>query len=77
MRSRRADEMRIRAAQARLVSAVLERRGRAVLRVLISNESDAPVLDVSVVPRLLRDGRVIPEPPGTPKDRTLARLAAM
>lgn len=52
IRARRVDEMRVRATQARLVSAVTEIRGNAVLRVTVTNESDAPVLDVTMLPRL-------------------------
>ncbi|WP_433530006.1 hypothetical protein ACQPYA_27980 [Micromonospora sp. CA-263727] len=52
IRARRADEQRARASHARLVSAVVEKRGSSIVRVVISNESDAPVLDVSVMPKL-------------------------
>ncbi|MDG4806361.1 hypothetical protein O7634_06285 [Micromonospora sp. WMMD1120] len=52
IRARRADDLRTRATQARLVSAVAEIRGTSVLRVTVANESDAPVLDVAVLARL-------------------------
>ncbi|MEV4119132.1 hypothetical protein [Micromonospora sp. NPDC049645] len=53
IRARRNDDLRIRATQARLVSAVAEIRGTSVLRVTVANESDAPVLDVSALARLV------------------------
>ncbi|MBM0233430.1 hypothetical protein JNW91_17145 [Micromonospora sp. STR1_7] len=62
IRARRTDELRIRATQARLVSAVAEIRGNSVLRVTVANESDAPVLDVLVLPRLVPPD----EPDGPP-----------
>ncbi|WCN80992.1 hypothetical protein [Micromonospora sp. LH3U1] len=52
IRARRTDDLRVRATQARLVSAVAEIRGTSVLRVTVANESDAPVLDVAVLARL-------------------------
>ncbi|MEU6074507.1 hypothetical protein [Micromonospora sp. NPDC047074] len=52
IRSRRSDELRARATQARLVSAVAEVRGSSVVRIVVSNESDAPVLDLAATPCL-------------------------
>ncbi|MET8323413.1 hypothetical protein [Micromonospora sp. NPDC005189] len=67
IRARRSDDLRVRATQARLVSAVAEIRGASVLRVTVANESDAPVLDVAVLARLV--------PPDDP-DGPPAELAA-
>lgn len=53
IRARRSDDLRIRATQARLVSAVVEIRGTSVLRVTVANESDAPVLDVAVLAQIV------------------------
>ncbi|WP_410814406.1 hypothetical protein [Micromonospora sp. 067-2] len=53
IRARRTDDLRVRATQARLVSAVAEIRGTSVLRVTVANESDAPVLDLAVLARLV------------------------
>lgn len=67
IRARRSDDLRIRASQARLVSAVVEIRGTSVLRLTVANESDAPVLDVAVLARV-----VAPDDP----DGTSVELAA-
>ncbi|MFF4878248.1 hypothetical protein [Micromonospora sp. NPDC000668] len=64
IRARRTDELRVRATQARLISAVAEIRGNSVLRVTVANESDAPVLDVTVLPRLVPPD----DPEGTPTE---------
>ncbi|PWR06790.1 hypothetical protein DKT68_21325 [Micromonospora acroterricola] len=64
IRARRTDELRGRATQARLVSAVAEIRGNSVLRVVVANESDAPVLDVTVLPLLVPPD----DPEGTPTE---------
>ncbi|MEU1585674.1 hypothetical protein [Micromonospora sp. NPDC005710] len=61
IRARRNDDLRVRATQARLVSAVAEIRGTSVLRLTVANESDAPVLDVVVLARL-----VPPDDPDAP-----------
>lgn len=61
IRARRSDDLRVRATQARLVSAVAQIRGNSVLRVAVANESDAPVLDVAVQVR-----RVPPDDPDGP-----------
>ena len=70
IRSRRTDELRARATQARLVSAVAEIRGGSVLKVVVTNESDAPVLDLAVVPRLVPrdDGDQAPTELAAPKE---------
>ncbi|MEH1167209.1 hypothetical protein V6V47_17675 [Micromonospora sp. CPCC 205539] len=69
IRARRTDDLRFRATQARLVSAVAEIRGNSVLRVIVANESDAPVLDVTVLPRLVPPD----DPDGTPVDLAAAK----
>ncbi|WP_406072955.1 hypothetical protein [Micromonospora sp. NBC_01638] len=68
IRARRTDDMRVRATQARLVSAVAEIRGTSVLRVTVANESDAPVLDVAVLARLV--------PPDDPDSQPVGLAAA-
>ncbi|MCX5067766.1 hypothetical protein OOJ91_18150 [Micromonospora lupini] len=69
IRARRRDELRVRATQARLVSSVTEVRGNSVLRVTVANESDAPVLDVTVLPRLVPPD----DPDGTPTELGAAK----
>ncbi|CCH21520.1 hypothetical protein [Micromonospora lupini] len=69
IRARRTDELRVRATQARLVSAVAQIRGNSVLRVTVANQSDAPVLDVSVLPRLVPSD----DPEGPPADLAAAK----
>ncbi|MET8039881.1 hypothetical protein ABZU25_03320 [Micromonospora sp. NPDC005215] len=68
IRARRTDDLRVRATQARLVSAVAEIRGTSVLRVTVANESDSPVLDVAVLARLV--------PPDDPDDEPVPLAAA-
>ncbi|MCG5468863.1 hypothetical protein LADH09A_002763 [Micromonospora sp. LAH09] len=69
IRARRTDDLRTRASQARLVSAVAEIRGTSVLRVAVANESDAPVLDVAVLARLVPSD----DPDGPPVELAAAK----